>query len=83
MARCIFSRDIFASEIAKLLEEWQRAILWETLARLSWASLLVRCVFFREWYHPCDTTFASGGAGGITRMMPLARDKDSNRNPCT
>lgn len=35
------------------------------------------------WYHPCDTTFASGGAGGITRMMPLARDKDSNRNPCT
>ena len=25
-----------------------------------------------EWYHPCDTTFASGGAGGITRMIPLA-----------
>ena len=23
-------------------------------------------------YHPCDTTFAGRGAGGITRMIPLA-----------
>ena len=26
----------------------------------------------REWYHPCDTTFAGRGEGGITRMIPLA-----------
>lgn len=52
MARYIFSRDIFASEIAKLLEEWQRAILWEALARLSRASLLVRCVFFSGMVSP-------------------------------
>ena len=82
MAKYIFSRDIFASEIAKLLEEWQRAILWEALARLSRASLLVRCVFFREWYHPCDTTFAGRGEEGITRMIPLAPGGDSYRNPC-
>lgn len=33
------------------------------------------------WYHPCDTTFAVCGGGGITRMIPLARGKDSNGNP--
>ena len=37
--------------------------------------------FCGEWYHPCDTTFAGCGGGGITRMIPPCPRQDSNRNP--
>ncbi len=37
--------------------------------------------FCGAWYHPCDTTFAGRGGGGITRMIPPCPRRDSNRNP--